>query len=83
MCAVACNALFARLELPPFHQNQWSRNRLAHMRTPNSAAYTTAKHGVLGFTRALAGELGKEGVRVSAIAGRFRRHFTSQARGWL
>jgi NAD(P)-dependent dehydrogenase (short-subunit alcohol dehydrogenase family) len=34
---------------------------------PNSAAYTTSKHGVLGFTRALAAELGKDGVRVNAI----------------
>jgi NAD(P)-dependent dehydrogenase (short-subunit alcohol dehydrogenase family) len=34
---------------------------------PNSAAYTTSKHGVLGFTRSLAAELGKEGVRVNAI----------------
>ena len=38
-----------------------------HVRTPNSAAYTTSKHGVLGFTRALAVELGKDGVRVNAI----------------
>ena len=38
-----------------------------HVRTPNSAAYTSAKHGVLGFTRALAAELGKHGVRVNAI----------------
>jgi NAD(P)-dependent dehydrogenase (short-subunit alcohol dehydrogenase family) len=38
-----------------------------HMRTPSSSAYTTSKHGVLGFTRALAAELGKEGVRVNAI----------------
>ena len=38
-----------------------------HVRTPNSAAYTTSKHGVLGFTRALAAELGKYGVRVNAI----------------
>ena len=38
-----------------------------HVRTPNSPAYTSAKHGVLGFTRALAAELGKDGVRVNAI----------------
>ena len=38
-----------------------------HVRTPNSPAYTTSKHGILGFTRALAAELGKDGVRVNAI----------------
>jgi 3-oxoacyl-[acyl-carrier protein] reductase len=38
-----------------------------HVRTPNSPAYTTSKHGVLGFTRALAAELGKDGVRANAI----------------
>jgi len=38
-----------------------------HVRTPNSPAYTTSKHAVLGFTRALAAELGKQGVRVNAI----------------
>ena len=38
-----------------------------HVRTPNSPDYTTSKHGVLGFTRALAAELGKDGVRVNAI----------------
>jgi NAD(P)-dependent dehydrogenase (short-subunit alcohol dehydrogenase family) len=38
-----------------------------HVRTPSSPAYTASKHGVLGFTRALATELGKDGVRVNAI----------------
>jgi NAD(P)-dependent dehydrogenase (short-subunit alcohol dehydrogenase family) len=38
-----------------------------HVRTPNSPAYTTSKHGILGFTRALAAELGRDGVRVNAI----------------
>ena len=31
------------------------------------AGLHTSKHGVLGFTRALAAELGKDGVRVNAI----------------
>jgi 3-oxoacyl-[acyl-carrier protein] reductase len=38
-----------------------------HLRTPSSPAYTSAKHGVLGFTKALAAELGKDGVRANAI----------------
>ena len=47
--------------------NIGSIQSFVHVRTPNSLAYTPSKHGVLGFTRALAAELGKEGVRVNDI----------------
>jgi len=47
--------------------NIGSIQSFVHVRWPNSAAYTTSKHGVLGFTRALAAELGPDGVRVNAI----------------
>jgi 3-oxoacyl-[acyl-carrier protein] reductase len=47
--------------------NIGSIQSFVHVRTPSSAAYTASKHGVLGFTRALAAELGKDGVRVNAI----------------
>jgi NAD(P)-dependent dehydrogenase (short-subunit alcohol dehydrogenase family) len=47
--------------------NIGSIQSFVHVRTPNSPAYTTSKHGVLGLTRALAAELGKHGVRVNAI----------------
>ncbi|MFV0244473.1 MAG: SDR family NAD(P)-dependent oxidoreductase [Qingshengfaniella sp.] len=36
--------------------------------TPNMAAYVASKGGVIGFTRALATELGREGIRVNAIS---------------
>jgi NAD(P)-dependent dehydrogenase (short-subunit alcohol dehydrogenase family) len=47
--------------------NIGSIQSFVHVRTPNSPAYTTSKHGVLGFTKALAAELGKHGIRVNAI----------------
>ena len=47
--------------------NIGSIQSFVHLKTPSSPAYTASKHGVLGFTRALAAELGKEGVRVNAI----------------
>jgi NAD(P)-dependent dehydrogenase (short-subunit alcohol dehydrogenase family) len=47
--------------------NIGSIQSLMHLRTPTSPAYTASKHGVLGLTRALAAELGRDGVRVNAI----------------
>ena len=47
--------------------NIGSIQSFVHIRQPSSPADTASKHGVLGFTRALAVELGKEGVRVNAI----------------
>jgi 3-oxoacyl-[acyl-carrier protein] reductase len=47
--------------------NIGSIQSFVHLRQPSSPAYTASKHGVLGFTRALAAELGKDGVRVNAI----------------
>lgn len=47
--------------------NMGSIQSLAHVNGPLSAAYTTSKHGVVGFTRALAAQLGADGVRVNAI----------------
>jgi len=36
--------------------------------TPNVAHYVTSKGAVVGFTRALAGEVGKHGISVNAVA---------------
>lgn len=47
--------------------NMGSMQSFLHVPFPTSAAYTASKHGVLGLTRALAAELGREGIRVNAI----------------
>lgn len=47
--------------------NIGSIQSFVHVRWPNSAAYTTSKHGVMGLTKSFAAELGPDGVRVNAI----------------
>ena len=44
-----------------------------HVRWPNSPAYTTSKHGVLGLTRAIAVEMAPLGVRCNCIIPGFIR----------
>ncbi|HTR85725.1 MAG TPA: SDR family NAD(P)-dependent oxidoreductase [Reyranella sp.] len=61
--------------------NIGSIQSFVHVSWPNSAAYTTSKHGVLGFTRSLAAELGKDGVRVNAIGpGMIETRINAEAR---
>lgn len=41
---------------------------LGQSSVPESGAYTPAKHGVIGLTRTMALELGRQGVRVNCVA---------------
>ena len=43
-------------------------SQLAHVGSPGYASYSAAKGGVLGLTRALAVDLGPDGVRVNALS---------------
>lgn len=40
----------------------------AHISYPRTAAYTAAKHGVLGLTKAIAKEYGEQGIRCNSVS---------------
>jgi 3-oxoacyl-[acyl-carrier protein] reductase len=61
-------------------------SQAARQASGSSAAYAAAKAGVIGFSRHLAGELAKHGVRVNCLApaavenDRMRKYMTDEAR---
>ena len=64
--------LCSREVLPAMLTNKWGRiinvsSQLAHKGAGLQAHYVAAKAGVLGFTRALAREVAREGVTVNAL----------------
>jgi NAD(P)-dependent dehydrogenase (short-subunit alcohol dehydrogenase family) len=62
-----------RAALPHLRAAGWGRivnitSAVVFLGPPGLVAYTTSKAGLIGFTRALASELGGEGITVNAIA---------------
>jgi 3-hydroxybutyrate dehydrogenase len=73
--AVNLSAVFhtTRLTIGPMKQKEWGRivnTASAHslIASPNKSAYVAAKHGVAGFTKAVALEAAKDGVTVNCIS---------------
>jgi 3-oxoacyl-[acyl-carrier protein] reductase len=65
--------LCTRLVLPAMHRRKWGRiintaSQLGHKGAPQLVHYCAAKAGVIGFTRALAYEVARDGITVNAIA---------------
>jgi 3-hydroxybutyrate dehydrogenase len=73
--AVNLSAVFhtTRLALPAMREKGWGRvinTASAHslVASPNKSAYVAAKHGVAGFTKAVALETARDGVTVNCIS---------------
>ena len=73
--AINLTAVFhtTRFVLPAMRERKWGRiinTASAHslVASPNKSAYVAAKHGVAGFTKAVALEAAKDGVTVNCIS---------------
>ncbi len=64
--------LCTRAAIPHFERNQFGRiiniSSRAHLGNPGQANYSAAKAGVIGFTRAMALENGRNNITVNAVA---------------
>ena len=73
--AINLSAVFhtTRLAIPSMRQRGWGRvisTASAHslVASPNKSAYVAAKHGVAGFTKAVALETARDGITVNCIS---------------
>ncbi len=76
--------LFSKAFVPGMMKSGWGRiinlsSNLCWMNAEQYTAYTTSKTAVIGFTRALASELGPHGITVNAIAPSLVRVTTTES----
>jgi NAD(P)-dependent dehydrogenase (short-subunit alcohol dehydrogenase family) len=71
--SVTAAFLMCRAFVPHMRQSGWGRvvnltSTMSHVSLPHRTAYSSAKSGLLGFTRSLALELAPEGITVNGIS---------------